>query len=454
MTKPDQKGVISGVMVREETLGLSRRALLGALGVAGLSVPAMAVPPAVEAVHEGWYRLVLELVRHTPIYSPPVASRAFAYLGVVAYEAVAGGRPELRSLAGQLKGLTPLPSRDPALAYDDASLLHEALAAAAGDLFAHTGPTGQRAMAAMTEKIRARVADGKSEEILAPSRVLGAAIAAHVLAWSRSDGGADIVNLGFPMTYALKEGPGHWVPTSTIALQQAPLLPAWGDNRAFAMTDGGACPLPPPPAYSEDRASDFYAEALEVYDTTRKLTAEQRLIARFWSDDPMLSPTPPGHWIAIALAILGDKKAGIADRVDALARLSVAVADAFIACWRSKYEYDLLRPVTYIQRLIDPKWRPLLITPPFPEYPSGHSTQSAAAAAVLTAIFGENYAFSDPTHEKEGMPARPFASFWAAAEEAALSRLYGGIHFRSAIARGLEQGRCVGAHAGALRTKA
>jgi hypothetical protein len=445
--------VIAGIMVREERSGLNRRAFLGALGLASLSTPAMASSPTVAAVHERWYRLILELVRHTPIYSPPVASRAFAYLGVAAYEAVAGGRSELRSLAGQLRELAPPPSRDPALLYDEAALLHEALAAAAGDLFSHTGPTGQRAMAAMTEKTRAQVAAGKSEEVLAPSRALGAAIAAHLLAWARSDGGAGIANLGFPTAYALKEGPGHWVPTSTIALQQKPLLPAWGENRTFALADGGACSLPPPPAYSEDEGSDFYREAREVYDTTRKLTDEQRLIARFWSDDPMLSPTPPGHWIAIALAILGDRKAEIADRVDALARLSIAMADAFIACWRSKYEYDLLRPVTYIQRLIDPEWRTFLITPPFPEYPSGHSTQSGAAAAVLTAVFGENHAFSDPTHEKEGMPARPFASFWAAAEEAALSRLYGGIHFRSAIARGLDQGRCVGAHAAALRTR-
>jgi len=123
-------------------------------------------------------------------------------------------------------------------------------------------------------------------------------------------------------------------------------------------------------------------------------------------------------------------------------------------CWRVKYEYDLLRPVTYIQRLIDPKWRPLLITPPFPEYPSGHSSQSGAAATVLNGFFGENFAFTDRTHEKDGLPPRSFPSFWAAAEEAALSRLYGGIHFRAAIARGLDQGRCVGARVIALSTRA
>jgi membrane-associated phospholipid phosphatase len=167
----------------------------------------------------------------------------------------------------------------------------------------------------------------------------------------------------------------------------------------------------------------------------------------------MLSPTPPGHWIAIALESLSGEDAGAERIADVLARLGIAMADAFVGCWNSKYQFDLLRPVTYIRRVIDPKWEPLLITPPFPEYPSGHSTQSGAAATVLTGMFGANFAFADSTHERDGMPARNFPSFWAAAEEAGISRLYGGIHFRAAVERGLDQGRCIGAHAMALRTR-
>ena len=130
------------------------------------------------------------------------------------------------------------------------------------------------------------------------------------------------------------------------------------------------------------------------------------------------------------------------------------LSDAFIACWATKYETNLLRPITYIRRVLDlPQWEPLLITPPFPEFPSGHSTQSAAAAAVLTAIFGENFAFDDETHVDDGLPVRSFPSFAAAAKEAAISRLYGGIHFREGVEAGLVQGACVGAHAAALQTK-
>jgi membrane-associated phospholipid phosphatase len=150
--------------------------------------------------------------------------------------------------------------------------------------------------------------------------------------------------------------------------------------------------------------------------------------------------------------VLKREDAGLDRSVDVLMRLGVAMADSFIACWQAKYEYDLVRPLTYIRRVIDPKWEALLVTPPFPEYPSGHSMQSAAAAEVLTQAFGESFAFEDATHSADGLPPRSFPSFRAAAEEAAISRLYGGIHFRAAIERGLEKGRCIAAYTNALST--
>lgn len=401
----------------------------------------------------GWYGLILELVRHTPTYSPPVASRSFAYLGVTAFETVASGSDELQSLAGQLNGLQAVPQREAGRAYDEAVAVQAAMAFAARNFFENTGPTGQRAMAALEKKLRAQVSAGLPADVVARSEAHGKAVAAHILAWSRGDGGAVVENMGFPLQYELTKGPAHWVPTSSIAQQQKPLLPDWGKNRSFAMPDGAACPLPAPPEYSEDENSEFYKQALEVYQTGKALSPEQRAIARFWSDDPMLSPTPPGHWISIALQIFERDDAELNRRVDVLARLGVAMADAFIGCWNSKFQYDLVRPVTYIRRLIDPKWETLLITPPFPEYPSGHSAQSAAAAVVLAHLFGEGFAFEDATHQRDGLAPRAFPGFWAAADEAAISRLYGGIHFRAAIDRGQEQGRCIGAFTNALRTR-
>jgi PAP2 superfamily len=358
----------------------------------------------------------------------------------------------LQSLTGQLSGLSKVPQRKAGLVYDEAAVLNAALAFAAQSFFSNTGPTGQRALAAMAEKMRTRVTLGVPRKTLMRSVAFGEAVAKHILDWSQSDGGANVQNLGFPDTYELTKGPGHWVPTNTQGLQQHPLLPTWGKNRTFAMPAGATCTLPPPAAYSEDKASAFYAEAKEVFDIKKNLTPEQKAIARFWSDDPMLSATPPGHWVAIALSIFEREQLPIEKRVDVLARLGVAVADAFIGCWQVKFDVDLLRPLTYIRKLIDPKWDALLITPPFPEYPSGHSVQSGAAAVVMTQAFGEKFAFVDSSHEKDGLGTRSYPDFWTAAQEAALSRLYGGIHFRAAVERGLDQGRCIGAYAAALKT--
>ncbi len=291
------------------------------------------------------------------------------------------------------------------------------------------------------------------DDIVKRSEAYGQSVAAHIFDWSRNDGGAVVTNMGFPENYVPATGDDKWVPTSLVAQQQAPLLPEWGNNRPFAMPTGATCALPAPIAYSSDPASDFYKEAIEVYDTVKNLTPEMAATARFWSDDPMLSTTPPGHWFSIALQVSTRQQLSLDDTVDLLARLGVASADAFIGCWHDKYVYDLVRPVTYIRRLIDPKWEPILITPPFPEYPSGHSTASAASAAVLTGFFGDNFAFEDTTGSRDGLNARNFSSFNAAANEAGISRLYGGIHFRAAIDRGLGQGRCIGAYAVALKTR-
>ena len=435
----------------------SRRSfLLG--GVAGLAMtalplPAFATERRAEQVLGQWYKLLLELIRHTATYSPPVAARSFAYLGVITFEALATGNPGLMSLAGQVAGLAPLPARE-AGPHDEACVLQGALTHAMAAHFGNTGPTGQRAMQAMEARLSDVAMVGVGADVATRSLAHGVAVSQAILDWSASDGGAVIENMGFPYEYALTEGPAHWVPTNAVAVQQKPLLPNWGANRTFAIPMEGGCGLPPPPDYSEDPASAFYAEAKVVYDTSKSLTDEQKAIARFWSDDPMLSPTPPGHWVSIMLQIF-DRDATPVDRqAEVLALLGMAISDGFVQCWRSKFEHDLLRPITYIRRVIDPKWEPLLNTPPFPEYPSGHSTQSGAAAGVLEALYGQGFAFDDATHEDDGIAPRSFTGFWEAAEEAAASRLYGGIHFPSANKNGLEQGACIAGHIMRLKTRA
>ena len=418
-----------------------------------LSQSAGAAALSPEDVLSTWYGLILKLVRHTATYSPPLASRNFAYLGVASYEAIASGDGKLNSLAGQLHGLKSLPHRQNGKIYDDTIVLDAALAQSMTNFFGNTGPSGQNALRATTASMSEQTAKNVPPDVVQRSKAFGHAIAAHIFAWSMTDGGAHITDMGFPLKYTLQTAPGHWQPTNQQAIQHVPLLPDWAKNRPFAMPSAATCDLPPPPAYSEEKDSEFYKQAAEVYAIKNGTGTEEKVIARFWSDDPMLSPTPPGHWVSIVMQIAGRDHLPAAKTAETLARLGVAVADAFIGCWHTKFEYDLVRPVTYIKKVIDPKWDTLLITPPFPEYPSGHSSQSGAAAAVLTAMFGDHFAFDDATHVADNIPARHFESFAAAANEAAISRLYGGIHFRAAIEQGLKQGQCIGAYAEKLRTE-
>jgi hypothetical protein len=397
------------------------------------------------AVPAAWFELALELVRATPGFSPPVASRAFGYTGVTLYEALVPGMPGRRSLAGLLGGL---PGAPPPFgrAYNWPTVANSALAGILRSLF----PTAPPEAAAAIEDLERRFATNAQtvlpRGIYERSATRGAQVARHVFEWSASDGGHEAFLRNFP-PYTTPSGRGGWVPTPPGFLPA--LQPYWGVNRPFLARNREACSPGPPPRYSEERDSAFYADAYECYRVVRGLTAEQEAIARFWSDDPGQTPTPPGHSISILNQVVRSLDVRLDAAAQAYAAVGIAVADAFIACWRTKYHYNLLRPVTYIRSVIDPEWTPVLVTPPFPEYTSGHSVQSGAAAEVLTGLFGDT-SFTDRTHQSRGVPARLFSSFTEAAEEAAVSRLYGGIHFRAAVERGLEQGRCIGRRVNSL----
>ncbi|WP_299640483.1 vanadium-dependent haloperoxidase, partial [Devosia sp.] len=363
------------------------------------SLGALAAGPRPEpgVILRDWYTLMNELVRHTATYSPPVASRSFGYLGVTVFEAAVGGSDKLVSLVGQLHGLDSVPARTAGAVYDETVIISAALSDAIVYYFGNTGPTGLRSIANAQKKWRALAVDGVPEGVVERSEAFGKAMAASIFDWSKGDGGAEVTNMGFPYEYALSSGDDKWVPTNLIRQQQFPLLPDWGNNRTFVTPSGAACATPGNPAYSNEPDSQFFKEASEVYETVKNATPEQMAIARFWSDDPMLSMTPPGHWLSIALQVADSADLGLEDNVDLLARMGIAMSDAFVGCWHEKYVYDLVRPITYIKKVIDPKWEPILNTPPFPEYPSGHSAVSGAMDAVMTAFFGEDYAFEDKT---------------------------------------------------------
>jgi len=397
-----------------------------------------------------WFNLQLKFVQETPGFSPPVAARAFGYAGVTLYETVVPGMAAYQSLVGQLNGLTELPRIANGLKYHWPTVANSALAAITRLLFANASEANKAAIEALDLRFSNQFKATLAAEVFQRSTSHGRVIAQAIYTWSLSDRGHGAHMRNFSERHALVVGPGFWVPTPPRF--QQPLQPDWGNNRPFALKAGSECRPSSHPPFSEQAGSEFYNEMLEVYHAVKNLTAEQKALAEFWADNPMQTATPAGHWIAILNQIIAQRQFNLEIAAEAYAKVGIAMADAFISCWRTKYEYNLVRPITCIRKIIDANWKPPVSTPPFPEYMSGHSVQSGAVAQVLTDMFGA-VAFTDHTHDSRNLSPRSFSSFFAAAEEAAISRLYGGIHFRSAIDLGLEQGKCVGRKVSALKFK-
>jgi len=248
--------------------------------------------------------------------------------------------------------------------------------------------------------------------------------------------------------------PARWQPTPPDYMDG--IEPHWREIRPFVIDSAQQFTPPPPTPYDLNEKSLFYQELIEVYTALDEDKEERLAIAKFWDCNPYVSHhtghvmfatkkiTPGGHWIGITKLACEKKQTNFMETLEAYTFTSIALADAFISCWDEKYRSNLIRPETVINRHLDEDWAPALQTPPFPEYTSGHSVISRAAAIALTSIFGENFSFDDTTEEEYGLPMRSFTSFKNASEEAAVSRLYGGIHYRPAIDNGVKQGEEVG----------
>ena len=406
-----------------------------------------------------WFQLALLLTQQTPGFSPPVAARAFAYMGLTLYESTVPGMPQNISLAGQLNELSSLPLAQPDEPLHWPTVANAALATMTRMMFPSATAENKARIDLVERSLPLKLsadfdASAVSQEITNRSQTFGKLMAMAIMTWARTDGGHEAWGplKRSQQNYVPPSGAGQWAATPP-AFAPA-VLPWWGEVRPFVLKAPDECKAPPPPAFSEEPTSAFYKDAKEVHAISNQATQEQRQFALYWADDPLKTPTPAGHWVFIATDVLKARKATLADAALIYAKLNLAMADAFIAAWHTKYVTNVMRPVTYIQLGIDSNWVPSLMhTPPFPEYPSGHSVQSSAAAAVLAQTFGANTRFTDNTHNDRGWGPRTFKSFQAAADEAALSRLYAGIHFRFGVTGGQAQGACVAQKVLALKLK-
>lgn len=386
------------------------------------------------------------------IFSPPVASRIYVYSNIAAYEVICQDDSTYKTLAGQLKGLSTIPKPN---SKDKINFKLAALTA--------YFDMGKELIFSEDRVINYRDSlynswESIDKDTFEESKSYGLSVAEHIKKWMSKDNYKETRTM--PKYSVNSENISRWIPTPPDYMDG--IEPHWNKIRTMVIDSAQQFKPKKHPEFSLEKDSDFYKELIEVYDVKNKIdkegdTSEEIQIAQFWDCNPYVSThkghlmfatkkiTPGAHWIGICKIACRKDNADFNKTVFAYTKTSIGLIDAFISCWDEKYRSNLIRPETLINQYIDEDWTPVLQTPPFPEYTSGHSVVSGAASTILTSIFGDNFTFDDDTELPYGLPIRSFNSFNEAAAEAAISRMYGGIHYRAAIEVGLQQGRDLGA---------
>jgi len=385
------------------------------------------------------------------IFSPPVASRNYAYPNIAAYEVICQNNDSYITLAGQLKDLksTPKPNSNENINFKIAALVAY-FEVGKQLIFSEDRITSYR------DSLYNSWIDF-DKNTFESSKNYGLQVANHIKEWMSQDNYSETRTMSkFTVD---SDVVSRWQPTPPDYMDG--IEPHWDKIRPFVIDSAQQFKPKDHPEFSLKKGTDFHNELIEVYEIGKKIKqagddSEEMSIAQFWDCNPYVSThkghlmfatkkiTPGAHWIGICKIACKKENANFDKTIFAYTKTSIAIMDAFISCWAEKYRSNLIRPETLINQHLDEDWTPVLQTPPFPEYTSGHSVVSGAASIALTSIFGDNFAFDDDTEVPYGLPMRSFPSFNKAADEAAVSRLYGGIHYRAAIDVGLQQGRELG----------
>jgi len=381
------------------------------------------------------------------IFSPPVASRVYVYPSIAAFETVRFAHPEkYNTLVGQLNGLKNVPNPEEEHINFNLAAIHAFIVVGKQLIFSQDKIDTYQA--ALYNELRSA---GLPKKTFIASKEFGEQVANHVLEWANTD----LYNQTRTHSkYTIIPETKYWKPTPPDYMEG--IEPHWKEIRTMVLDSANQFVPKPPVEFDLEKGSIFYNQLMEVYTIGVNLTEEETAIAKFWDCNPFVSHhighamfatkkiTPGGHWILITAIASRKANDTFTEAINAYTHVSVGLFDAFISCWDEKWRSILVRPETLINQNFDEKWVPLLQTPPFPEYTSGHSVISRASAIVLTNIYGDNFDFLDTSELEFGLPSREFKSFKHASEEAAISRLYGGIHYRMAIDEGVTQGEKVG----------
>ena len=376
-------------------------------------------------------------------FSPPVASRIYLYPNLIAYEIVASKDTNYTSLTNVIHQFPKIPTYSN-LQEIELAALYSFLNVARELVYTskHIDLEIERLDSLFTANPSFKTAQQYSIEV---SKI--------IVDWLSKDKYNETRNMG---EYQLLNLEDSWIPTAPDYMDA--LEPHWQNIRPITLDSASQFSPESPTKYNMVEGSLFHTELMEVYEAVQTKTDSTEAIAKFWDCNPIISRheghvtysekklTPGGHWMNICRDACIKQNFSMMEVAHTYTSLCIGMFDAFISCWEAKYASNYIRPITVIHNKIDPSWMPILITPNFPEYPSGHSVVSRSASTVLTSIFGDNYAFIDSTEAPYGMPPRSFTSFYHASDEAAISRLYGGIHYKPAIYNGVSQGEKVGKH--------
>ena len=378
------------------------------------------------------------------VFTPPVASRIYVYAHLAHYITLQSLRSDsLQMIRSKVSGLEDFKLPESQEVNPELSAL---LA------FSNTGKKliySEYYFEDLADNLKAKaIRLGLSENVINNSEKYASEISKLLSTWIDKDMYTETRT--YPRFTSTKNSE-NWRETPPDYLSG--LEPYWDKIRTMVIDSANVFAYKPLPDYSTEKDSDFYKMVDEVYQESKNTTLEKGKIAWFWDCNPIMTIhkghmtttihkfTPPGHWLNIINQISTNENSDYYKTTKAYTMTSMAMFDAIIAVWYVKYKTDLVRPVTYIQENIDAEWTPVLQTPPFPEYTSGHSATSASAAEILTSIYGDNYKFTDNTQLRFGLEKRTFKSFREAANQVNLSRFYGGIHYMQGVEEGGRQGK-------------
>lgn len=407
-----------------------------------------------------WADLTLHITQHTPANSPTFASRCLGYIGLTMYESIVHGYPSYQSMVGQLNDLDELPLPEEDQTYNWQLALNAGQAEILRSIYIQTADSNKVMIdvleQSIVENITSRITD---EATIKRSVAYGKSIAQAIFEWSKTDGGHRGYLKNFDKELVHPTFLGSWKPPLYAqSFSHHPLHPYWGKNRTFVQ-ENQALPNPEIIPYDTAKTSPYYQQFLAVYEKDKTLTQAEKEAALWWGDDPTDTFTPPGHSYYIATIAIKAKQPPLIKCAETYARIGIAVADAFIKCWKWKYDFFSERPNTFIPQFIDIEWESFWPDPPFPAFPSGHAIQAATAATVMIDLYGNEFSFVDSAHvgrERDELRevdfvAREFDTFWEVAEETAKSRFYGGIHTPQDNEVGLVEGKKIGNNVNELR---